>query len=87
MGRLQMPISDFIEIRKSPEMQAFIAQETEALAQEADSLAGEGDAYRTDVAVGETRVRGYIHPDSQAGHRAEAKSSPLMQLAAREGSQ
>lgn len=82
-GRIEIPLSDFVAIRKSPEMQAFIAQETEALAQEADGLAGEEDAYRTDLAVGKTRVRGYIHPNSPAGYRAEAKTSPLMQIAAR----
>lgn len=64
-------------------MQAFIRQETEAFAQEADDLAGEEDAYRTDVHVGRTRVRGYIRPNSPAGYRAEAKTSPLMQIAGR----
>lgn len=85
MSKLHIPISDFIAIRRSDDMQAFIQQETESLAQEADEMAGEEDAYRTDVAVGKTRVRGYIHPNSPAGYRAEAKDSPLMKLAGRGG--
>lgn len=87
MGKLHIPLEDFAEIRTSPEMQAAINAETAEIAFEANGLAGTGGGYGTDINVGSDRARGHVWPQSGQAIRAESKSSPLMQVAARKGAQ
>jgi hypothetical protein len=87
MGKLKMPLSDFAEIRRSAEIQDAINEVTAEIADEANASAGVEGGYEADMAVGSDRARGHVRAHTYEVKHVEAKSSPLMQAAARRGAQ
>ena len=87
MSRIEIPFSDYAKIRTGPEMRAAVDAETAEIAAEANASAGLDDGYRTDSVVFNDRVRGHVRAHTYEAKRVEAKSSPLMQAAARRGAQ
>ncbi|AEL19669.1 hypothetical protein SEA_EDUGATOR_13 [Mycobacterium phage Edugator] len=87
MGRLEFPFSEHAAIRRSEGVQRVLAQAAEDAAKEAGSIAGEPDGYDTEVTVGTDRARAHVWPATPKAYRTEAKTAPLMQVAARHGPQ
>ena len=82
-----MSFSEHDAIRTSPEVQAWVKDEAEAIARQAGSLAADPHGYGTDVSVGTDRVRVRVMAKTAKARRAEAKTAPLMQILAGKGAQ
>lgn len=86
MGRLEMSHAEHAKIRTSPEVQAELRAVAAKIAAEADSIAGTSGGYgHGDVTVGTDRARAHVWPETPAARRAEAKTSPLMQVVGTNG--
>ncbi|AON96669.1 hypothetical protein SEA_PAOLA_14 [Mycobacterium phage Paola] len=87
MGRLEFPFSEHAAIRRSEGVQRVLKQAADDAAREAGGIAGEPGGYDTDVTVGTDRARAHVWPATPKAYRAEAKTAPLMQVAAQHGPQ
>lgn len=82
---LDMPFDDHRAIRKLPDIKAACEKIGHELAREAGAIAGDPNGYKVVTVNGADRVRVYVQADSGKAIRAEAKTSPLMQLSAKQG--
>lgn len=86
MSRLSIPIAEHNKIRTSSEVQSALLKEASKIAAEAGSMCGDPEGYGNgDLTVGSDRARAHVWAKSGPALKAEAKSSPLMQIAARDG--
>jgi hypothetical protein len=86
MSRLSIPIAEHNKIRNSPEVQAALLKLAGQIAAEAGSMCGDPEGYgHGDLTVNADRSRAHVWAKSGAARKAEAKSSPLMQIAASKG--
>jgi hypothetical protein len=99
MGRLDIPISDHNQIRRSAGVQAELRNIASEIADEAERRMGpwerdrrpsdesenDGPAYGTDLTVGSDRARAHVWPRTGAAVNAEARDAPLLQIVAERG--
>lgn len=79
---LDMPYSEHRKIRTSKGVQAAIKAIAADAAKRAGEIAGDPTGYGIDHTVGSDRARAHVWAKSGPAKRAEAKSAPLMQIAA-----
>ena len=76
--RIDIPIEDYIEIRRSTDVQAALKELGDTIGAKAEAIAGKG-YYDVVPSLGRTRARVYVRAEG-AAIPIEAQRSPLLQI-------